>query len=47
MYKSTKFEVYQAKGSQDIEWSAYFYVQFDALTFDLKINHGDVLIYKV
>jgi hypothetical protein len=33
MYKSTKFEVCQTKGSEDIEWSVYSYVQFDPLTF--------------
>jgi hypothetical protein len=35
MYKSTKFKVCQAKDSQDIEWSIYFYVQFNPLNFDL------------
>jgi hypothetical protein len=24
-----KFDVWQAKGSQDIEWSVYYYVQLD------------------
>jgi polyhydroxyalkanoate synthesis regulator protein len=48
MYKSTKFEVCQAKGSQDIEWSVYSYVQFDPWPFDLKINSGHLLsmMYK-
>jgi hypothetical protein len=32
------FDVCQAKGSQDIEWSVYPSVQFDPGSFDLKIN---------
>jgi hypothetical protein len=29
IYQCTKFEVYQANGSQGIEWSVYVYAQFD------------------
>jgi hypothetical protein len=40
IYKSTKFEVYQAKGSQYIEWSIYSFVQFDPLTSkSIKVNY--------
>jgi hypothetical protein len=45
MYKSTNFEVCQAKGSQDIEWSVYSYVQFDFLTCDLLTSKSIVVIY--
>jgi hypothetical protein len=29
MYQGIKFNVHQAKGSKDIEWSVYYYIQFD------------------
>jgi hypothetical protein len=37
IYYSTKFEVCQAKGSQNIELLVYSYVQFDPLTFEPQI----------
>jgi hypothetical protein len=49
MYQCMKFEVCQTKGSQDIEWSVYSYVQFQAvwpLTFDLKINRV-LLLFRI
>jgi hypothetical protein len=45
LYKSTKFEVCQAKGSQDIEWSIYSYIQFDPLTFHLLTSKSIMVIY--
>jgi hypothetical protein len=45
MYMSTKFEVCQAKGSQDIEWSVYSYIQFDPLTFDFLTIKSIMVIY--
>jgi hypothetical protein len=46
MYKSTKFEVCQAKGSQDIEWSIYSHVQFDSFTFDHLTLKSIMVIYS-
>jgi hypothetical protein len=31
MDQGIKFDIHQAKGSQDIEWSVYSYVKFDPL----------------
>jgi hypothetical protein len=54
IYKSPKFEVCQAKASQDIEWSVYSFVQFDPSIFDFwpqnqswSSTSHDVLVYKV
>jgi polyhydroxyalkanoate synthesis regulator protein len=44
MYLCIKFEVCQAKGSQDIEWSIYSHVKFDRWPFDLKINRVHILL---
>jgi hypothetical protein len=44
MYQYTKFDVHQAKGSQDIEWSVYSYVHIHPQHLDLKSNI--VVIYS-